>query len=117
MGVLSTPRKLSTASGAAPSFSARAFVNFNGTGVVAIRKAGNVSSITDNGTGSYSINFLQNMPDDLFAAVVSIQKDGLTGNETGPSILTKTVSSVQVINIGYDSMYRDSSSVNVAVFG
>lgn len=36
---------------------AKAWVNFNGTGTVAIRAAGNVSSITDNGTGDYTVNF------------------------------------------------------------
>lgn len=35
----------------------RAWVNFNGTGTVAIRASFNVSSITDNGTGNYTINF------------------------------------------------------------
>jgi len=36
--------------------SAKAWVNFNGTGTVAIRAQYNVSSITDNGTGDYTIN-------------------------------------------------------------
>lgn len=42
---------------------ARAWVNFNGTGTVAIRASLNVSSITDNGTGDYSLNFTTAMPD------------------------------------------------------
>ena len=54
---------LTTASGSAPSYSARAWVNFNGTGTVAIRASGNVSSITDNGTGDYTVNFTTAMPD------------------------------------------------------
>lgn len=41
----------------------RAWVNFNGTGTVAIRAAFNVSSITDNGTGNYTANFTNAMPD------------------------------------------------------
>lgn len=41
----------------------RAWVNFNGTGTVAIRASGNVSSITDNGTGDYTVNFTTAMPD------------------------------------------------------
>ena len=57
------PDALSTASGSAPSYSARAWVNFNGTGTVAIRNSGNVSSITDNGTGNYTVNFTTAMPD------------------------------------------------------
>jgi len=55
--------KLSTASGSAPSYSARAWVNFNGVGTVAIRGSGNVSSITDNGVGDYTVNFTTAMPD------------------------------------------------------
>jgi hypothetical protein len=57
------PAALSTASGSAPSYAARSFVNFNGTGTVAIRASGNVSSITDNGVGDYTINYTTAMPD------------------------------------------------------
>ena len=62
---------LSTASGSAPSYSARAWVNFNGTGTVAIRGSGNVSSITDNGTGSYVVNFTTAMADTNYAVVIN----------------------------------------------
>ena len=48
---------------------AKAWVNFNGTGTVAIRRAFNVSSITDNGTGDYSVNFTTAMPDVNYSAV------------------------------------------------
>ena len=51
------------ASGAAPIYACRAWVNFNGNGTVAIRASGNVSSITDNGTGDYTVNFTTAMPD------------------------------------------------------
>ena len=44
-------------------YGARAWVNFNGTGTVAIRQSANVSSITDNNTGDYTINFSTAMPD------------------------------------------------------
>ena len=47
----------------ATAYGVRAWVNFNGTGTVAIRDSGNVSSITDNGTGNYTANFTNNMPD------------------------------------------------------
>jgi len=48
---------------AATAYGCRAWVNFNGTGTVAIRGSGNVSSITDNGTGDYTLNFTTAMPD------------------------------------------------------
>ncbi len=47
----------------------RAWVNFNGTGTVAIRDSMNVSSITDNGVGDYTVNFTTAMPDANYATV------------------------------------------------
>ena len=54
---------LFNASGSAPVYACRAWVNFNGSGVVAISEDGNVSSITDVGTGSYTVNFTTAMED------------------------------------------------------
>jgi hypothetical protein len=51
------------ATGSAPVFACRAWVNFDGTGTVAIRASGNVSSLVDNGTGDYTVNFTTAMPD------------------------------------------------------
>ena len=53
----------------AVAYGCRAWVNFNGTGTVAIRASGNVSSITDLGTGSYRINLTNAMPDTNYALV------------------------------------------------
>ncbi len=61
---------LATPSGLAPSYLARAWVNFNGTGTVAIRASGNVTSITDNGTGDYTVNFTTTLADANYAPVV-----------------------------------------------
>jgi len=55
--------------GTAPLYAARAWVNFNGTGTVAIRASGNVTSITDNGTGDYTVNFTTAMSDANYSAV------------------------------------------------
>jgi hypothetical protein len=57
------------ATGSAPVYGCRAWVNFNGTGTVAIRGSGNVSSITDSGVGIYTVNFTTAMPDANYAAV------------------------------------------------
>ena len=52
----------------ATAYGCRAWVNFNGTGTVAIRDSGNVSSITDNGgLGDYTVNFTTAMPDANYA--------------------------------------------------
>ena len=53
----------------AAAYACRAWVNFNGTGTVAIRASANVSSITDNGTGDYTINFTTAMPDINYTVV------------------------------------------------
>jgi len=55
----------------ATAYGCRAWVNFNGTGTVAIRASGNVTSITDNGTGIYTVNFTNAMPDANYAIMVS----------------------------------------------
>jgi hypothetical protein len=69
-----TPLKLRNglnASGSAPIYACRAWVNFNGTGTVAIRASGNVSGITDNGTGDYTINFTTAMEDANYGVSLS----------------------------------------------
>ena len=57
------------ATGSAPIYACRAWVNFNGQGTVAIRASGNVSSITDHGAGDYTVNFANAMPDTNYAVV------------------------------------------------
>jgi hypothetical protein len=70
---LTTPNidsaQIPTVSGTAPLYMCRAWVNFNGTGTVAIRASGNVTSITDNGTGDYTVNFTTAMSDANYSAV------------------------------------------------
>jgi hypothetical protein len=67
---------LAAPSGSAPSYTCRAWVNFNGTGTVAIREDGNVSSVTDNGTGTYTLNFATAMPDANYALSGSAYNTG-----------------------------------------
>ena len=67
----------------ATAYGCRAWVNFNGTGTVAIRGSGNVSSITDTGTGSYTVNLSSSMPDANYAVVDSLSGTTQTGNSDG----------------------------------
>jgi hypothetical protein len=71
------------ASGTAPVYACRAWVNFNGTGTVAIRASGNVSSITDNNTGDYTVNFTTALPDADYVVVAHGTRTG-----TGPTLGT-----------------------------
>jgi hypothetical protein len=57
------------ATGSAPVYACRAWVNFNGTGTVSIRASGNVSSVGDLGTGYYRVNFTTAMQDTNYAAI------------------------------------------------
>lgn len=77
------PNRVVTADVAGPGL-CKAWVNFNGTGTVAIRAAFNVSSIQDNGTGDYTVNFTQAMPDANYAGVVT------TGDNAGTSLIAAT---------------------------
>jgi hypothetical protein len=69
--------------GTAPFYVARAWVNFNGTGTVAIRASGNVSSITDNGTGAFTVNLTTAMPDTNCAIATSGQRYSASESRAG----------------------------------
>lgn len=58
----------------------RAWVNFNGSGTVAIRAAFNVSSITDNAAGDYTVNFTTAMVDANYSVISSSEGGGSAGN-------------------------------------
>jgi hypothetical protein len=110
--------KLSTASGSAPSYSARAWVNFNGTGTVAIRASGNVSSITDLGVGLYTLNFSTAMPDSNYSwQGTQTYTDATTGTllVEGASYATQSASSLRV-RVGSAGGSFDSVGVFVTVF-
>jgi hypothetical protein len=92
--------QLSTASGSAPSYSARAWVNFNGTGTVAIRDSGNVTSITDNGTGNYTVNFTTAMPDANYSCVGVCGTAGVTQGLFVNQSSTASVANVFTVNTG-----------------
>jgi len=113
--------------GAAPFYAARAWVNFNGTGTVAIRASGNVSSITDNGTGDYTVNFTTAMPDANYSVVgtsLSISTADFRGClvtiqgvfTTGPTSMT--TSGVRIATGGTSIINQPLDSVTncVAIF-
>jgi hypothetical protein len=102
----------------ATAYGCRAWVNFNGTGTVAIRASGNVTSITDNGTGDYTVNFTTAMPDVNYATVGTSNTAANTGKVVMWSGGTApTVSLVRIFNdIASNLTGQDSSIMNVAVF-
>lgn len=103
---------------AATAYGCRAWVNFNGTGTVAIRGSGNVTSITDNNTGDYTVNFTTAMPDTNYAVTCSATGvAGLSGTNltAGPVQSTQAVGSIKV-TIRNPSSVTDADIVNVAIF-
>jgi hypothetical protein len=74
--------------GGAGLYPAKAWVNFNGSGTVAIRADGNVSSITDNGTGDYTVNLTNAMADANYAVSLSSSAETTAANNWNMSYAT-----------------------------
>lgn len=94
----------------------RAWVNFNGTGTVAIRASFNVSSITDNGTGDATVNFATAMPDVNYAVSGSAGENSTT---TASSILHTMVYDelyIEIFTTTSAGSLDDKVSVSVAIF-
>jgi hypothetical protein len=106
------------ASGTAPIYACRAWVNFNGTGTVAIRASGNVSSITDNGTGDYTVNFTTALADADFIHSGSGGK--LTTGSISDIDVSRVNSSASGIRVetvrGSDNTTTDFEYIAVAIF-
>ena len=107
--------------GTAPVYAARAWVNFNGTGTVAINASGNVSSITDNGSGSYTVNFTTALSDTNYAAVFGAKRLNQSANVSGAVAETFTTAvrttSALAITVGDSSSgFVDVTAVSVAIF-
>jgi hypothetical protein len=101
---------------------AKAWVNFNGTGTVAITSSFNVSSITDNGTGDYTVNFTTAMPNAYYS--INGCARGQTGIPNGGAVVlkfgqTKTTGAIRIGVLGFGStsiITDDSADVSVSVF-
>ena len=100
---------------------AKAWVNFNGTGTVAIRSSYNVSSITDDATGKYDVNFSTAMSDNDYSVVSDGRYD--TGDSAGSSIcsvrreaLTTSKFGVRGANVEA-ATFSDFEMVSAIVFG
>jgi hypothetical protein len=125
---LTTPNinsaQVATVSGTAPLYMCRAWVNFNGTGTVAIRASGNVSSITDNGVGDYTVNFTTAMPDVNYSVTGNAMRNQAAGNNlTAMSIYPSTTysdafaaGSFRTRTQDYAGGAQDPLAVTVAIF-
>ena len=118
-GLVSGVSKLDTATGSAPSYSARAWINMDGTGTISIRGSGNVSSIVDNGTGDYTVNFATNMSGTNYNVVGSSNHNTSAANSRmffqSMSTLRLT-SSVRVRALGDGGTALDVDTVDFCIF-
>ena len=102
----------------------QAWVNFNGTGTVAIRADYNVSSITDNGTGDYTVNFTNAMADVNYSFAGGGNASGSGDNARGPVITQHTTMTVSAFRFytnrngdnGAGPVNLDYSIVCVTIF-
>jgi hypothetical protein len=97
---------------------AKAWVNFNGTSTVAIRSSFNVSSITDNGTGDYTVNFTTAMPNTNYATLVSCATDSISPTYSNLQGTTgAATTSLVKLSINNSSLVSsDRTTVTAAVF-
>ena len=103
---------------AATAYGCRAWVNFNGTGTVAIRASGNVSSITDNGTGDYTVNFTTAMVDANYSAVLTCNESA-GGSGTGTIARmsgTATTSALPIQTVNLSATVFDNAFICASVF-
>ena len=114
--VLSALSNLINASGSAPLFACRAWVNFSGTGTGGA--SGNVSSVTDNGTGDYTINFTTPMPDANYAMSGSGEDTDTAGDVLigRPNGGTKTMFACRIKTVTSGASVDDLPSVEVMFF-
>lgn len=104
----------------------KAWVNFNGTGTVAIRASFNVSSITDNGVGEFRINMTNAMTDANYVAVGSVLNSttpGVNGiswlvgsDDPAATIGSSTTTSFHIGTFSYPTTLADFQYTQVAVF-
>ena len=106
--------------GTANAVHCRGWVNFDGTGTVTIRASFNVSSITDNNTGSYTVNFSNAMPDAnysvSFTPLRSLSDLGTQGCGSLRSGARSTTTCILGTTDMNDTVFQDAVDVNVTVF-
>ena len=116
---LTTPNidsaQIPTVSGTAPLYMCRAWVNFNGTGTVAIRASGNVTSITDGGVGTYTVNFTTAMTDANYciSGITAFTSSAGAESVRIQSTLTSSSAPISTTTAG---VFFDSPTVTVSIF-
>ena len=99
---------------AATAYACRAWVNFDGTGTIAIRASGNVSSITDNGTGNYTVNFTTALVDANYSYLA--QAVPISSVEQHADAFTPTTTSLIILTRNNANVSYDAAEVRMSIF-
>lgn len=95
----------------------KGWINFDGTGVIAIQDSFNVSSIVDEGVGQYTINWNTNFANDDYAiSITAGRKDGVASSAFG-TIYTVATGSVRIYVIKHDNILVDTNALCVIAIG
>jgi hypothetical protein len=97
----------------------KAWVNFNGTGTIAIRGSFNVSSLTDGGTGIYTVNYTRQLPDANYAVVGLASCTDATSSSQALQVSETTVPTTSAVTVTVNnaaSGKADREFINVAIF-
>ena len=94
---------------------AKAWVNFNGTGTIAARDSENVSSLTDNGTGKYTVNFTAAMANLNYAVPTGFAGNG--ADNFHPLLNNPLAGSVQMYGVQWGVGFYDTSVYSVSILG
>jgi hypothetical protein len=109
--------QFATVSGTAPIYPCRAWVNFNGTGTVAIRASGNVTSITDNGTGDYTVNFTNALVDANYSSAITSDNTNAAVLAFGADAATaRTTTALRLRTANTSGTLTDAGVISVAIF-
>ena len=128
-GVANTPPTVQDSAGTQIGTFCRAWVSFNGTTVTSpasmtgVNGSFNVSSVLDNATGDYTINFTTAMPDTNYCTVTSSRYLATSSNQvliqnvkSGGTYSTSAVQVISTSAIGSNTGMLDVTMFNVAIF-
>ena len=117
---LTTPNidsaQFATVSGTAPIYPSRAWVNLNGTGTIAIRGSGNVSSITDVGVGDYTVNFSTAIVDANYSAFAAGDSSTTGGSHLFAVVYSLATSNCNAFFTTPAGARVDATIFSVAIF-
>lgn len=113
-------REAFNATGSAPVYACRAWVNFNGSGVIIVRASGNVTSVVDSAVGDFTVNFTIAMPDTNYAVagsayfVVGSSSSGYTISTPSTGTVVPGLSSYRFgVRRGSDNALVDADGVSL----